>query len=238
MTQLQQLFKGLVSDESMPETLGFIKNGVETMLMKMKGEDGEFCYVGTPRFKGANGKWRLSEHSLVVTADCRVEGTYALNSIAVGGWRRNSTDPGHEVRAQLREEMVNTLITAAILIKQGHEVGSKSLQKAIERECGFPIIYAPSTPEQEIMMTAVGIKNHIAEILSDKGWSLEIYPQDLIKNLSRYAEVESGEWDQEARSIAVTSSLELRTVKALKSLNYTLKKRVINRKSKGTSRQA
>lgn len=224
--QLQSLFQGLCADESMPVTLTFIKNGVETVLMRMDNGEGGVFYVGTPRVTAGNGKPRIEEHALVLTPDLRVEGTYALNSIAVGGWKRGSSkDPGFEARAAIKDELISTLITAAILVKQGQEIRDIPLIKAIERETGFEVTESPSTPEQIDLMSAVGIRNHIAQILEDKGWSLIIYPQDLAKRLRRYCEVVSGEWDAEARSISTTAALPYGTVKTLKSLGYTLRKR-------------
>lgn len=226
MSQLQTLFKGLCSDESMPETLTYIKNGVRTVLMKVEDDMGT-QYVGTPSFKGRNGRMRLSEHTLVLTSDCRVEGTYALNSIAVGGWNSGSKDPGYETRNKLKEELVSTLITAAILVRQGEKVADTPLRKAVSEEAGYPVLEAPSTPEQIQMMEAAGVRNHIAELLAKKGWSLEIYPKDLVKKIGGYCEVKSGMWTPEAASIATTAALDFGTVRALKDLGYTLKKRVV-----------
>ena len=231
MSQLQTLFKGLCSDESMPETLTFIKNGVRTVLIKTEDIEGGARYVGTPSFKGRNGKMRLSEHALVLTSDCRVEGTYALNSIAVGGWNSGSKDPGYEVRNKLKEELVSTLITAAILVRQGENVTDTPLIKAVETEAGYPVIESPMTSEQRDLMAAAGVRNHIAELLDTKGWSLEIYPKDLAKKLGGYCEVQSGVWGSEAAAIATTAALDYKTVSTLKSLGYTLKKRVMRSRS-------
>ena len=226
MTQLQTLFRGLCSDESMPPTLTFIKNGVETVLMKMENEDGGIFYVGTPKYQTKSGRIKISEHALVLTPDCRVEGTYALNSIIVGGWKGTSKDPGFAERAKLRDELISTLITAAILVRQGTEIKDTPLIKAVEKESGFPVIECPGTPEQIELMAAFGVRNHIAQILESKGWSLEIYPEDMIRKIRGYCEVVRGKWSAEANSIATTSALPYARVQVLKSMGYTLRKRV------------
>ena len=81
-------------------------------------------------------------------------------------------------------------------------------------------------------MSAVGIKSHIAQILEDKKWSLIIYPQDLAKHLQGYCEVVSGEWDAEARAISTTAAMPYGTVKTLRSLGYTLRKRAYDRRTR------
>ncbi len=224
MSTMAHVFNNLCSDESMPDCITFHKNGTTTVLMKNRTDGGEVYYTGTPSFKDKNGRTRHGEHPLVLSADGRIEGTYALNSIVVGGWMSWSKDPGDEERQKIREILQSTLVTYAVLTQQGTESNETSLEDAIRSETGFDVIKKPMTDEDKLLMAAMEFKNHMVDLLERRGWSLNITPRHLVRRLGSYCELVQGSWTDEARKIATTSALPYSTVSCLKTLGLTLRK--------------
>lgn len=234
---LKNLLQGMCSDENTPDTISVYMNGTTTVLMKMVAEDGSVSYVGTPAFQDRSGKKKVGEHSLVMSADGHIEGTYALNSIAVGGWvPKVSKDPGQEARTKIMEHLQSTLITCAVLSRQGKDSEATPLEEAIRIETGFDVIKKPMSEDELEVVAAYGLRNHLIEILVRRGWSLNITPRHLVRKLSGYCEIVKGPWDSEASKIATTGAISFSTVKTLKSLGYTIRKlRRASRRQSATS---
>lgn len=225
MSTMAHVFNNLCSDESMPDCITIHKNGTKTVLMKNTYENGEVYYTGTPSFKDRNGRQRVGEHSLVLSADGRIEGTYALNSIVVGGWiAKVSKDPGEEERQKIRELLQSTLVTYAVLAQQGKDSDETSLEEAIRQETGYDVVRKEMGEEDLALMAAMEFKSHLVELLQRRGWSLNIVPRNLVKKLGGYCDVVKGDWTSEASKIATTSALPYSTTACLKSLGLTLKK--------------
>lgn len=222
---MNHIFQGLCSDENTPETISIFKNGTTTILMKNVSEGGAVSYIGTPRFKDKHGHVKVGEHSLVMSADGRIEGTYALNSIAVGGWiPKVSKDPGEEERSKVRDHLQSTLITCAVLAKQGKDSAATPLEEAIRVETGFDVIKKPMGHEDRALLAAYGMRNHLIEILERREWSLNVTPRSLVRKLSGYCEVVKGDWTEEASKIATTGAISYSIVACLQGLGYTMRK--------------
>ena len=225
MSTMAHVFNNLCSDESMPDCITIHRNGTKTVLMKNTYENGEVYYTGTPSFQDRNGRTRTGDHSLVLSADGRIEGTYALNSIAVGGWiAKVSKDPGREERQKIVELLQSTLVTYAVLAQQGKDADETSLEDAIRQETGFDVVKKSMTDEDLSLMAAMGFKSHLVELLQRRGWSLNITPRNLVRQLGSYCDVVKGTWTSEASKIATTSALSYSTTACLKSLGLTLRK--------------
>ncbi len=226
MNSMAQVFSGLCEENSMPDCITIILNGTTTVLMKQKAEEGEgMFYVGTPSFRGQNGKIKRGEHPLVVSPDGNIEGTYALNVIINGGWIRGvSKDPGEDARKELRRSITNNVITAAVMANHGLDKEETSLETAIKSETGFDVVKKKMSREERQLIGALGFKFHLIELLDRRGWGLNITPEALISRVNKYCEVAEGSWTEEATKIATTSAMSWAATEYLRNCGYTLRK--------------
>ena len=222
MNSIANLLSGLCPEGELPETISIYENGTRSILMLMNDDAEGAYYCGTPVWKDRNGKEVRGRHPLTLTRDGQIHGTFALNVILNGGWEPGKSKvPTEDERHALRVKMQSALVTTLALFKIGQSEVETKLEEAIEAETGLKVVKEKMTSYERSMVAH--LPYHLIELLSRKGWKLEVKAEDLVRRLGRYCDVVKGPWSREADTIAITGGMRDGQIMTLREGGYTLR---------------